>query len=394
MTDNIELELPPLTSAADIDAWLEVRSGDEIIAGIKALLRARQAPAPVEVSRLAEQAINEIELLARACSLDDPEAFYAEVHPDAINAAERAAKRLRDHLASMASTPVGEVPAGLSVDHAMQALSRAMEKAELMGGDRAELLFHFKQHILAASPAPAASKGAEAVYDFLMARKRAIYDAQKDPATGLVGVGPHRSAMLAYSQVMDDLASIITPTCATPSQPDAQNVQAAAPSEPEAQKAVAWQSEDMPPSESGWFVVRRADGTLCPRAFNHGDWWIPLKDGWMSGIPTGFSWFGPFAPVEWDTPVAPSPAASTDGLNFDDSKPVCEYVPPAPLQWDDEAPAASMEVQGLTSREVYEHLTFDERCRTSVKNVCDTLLAITRARALAAKNGWRLGEGL
>ncbi len=109
--------------------------------------------------------------------------------------------------------------------------ARKILRDMLTNEQRGEAINKIGREIEAAtSPAPAVAEpahvakeaqGVVAVYDFLRARKRAIYDAQKDPATGLVGVGPHRSAMLAYSQVMDDLASLVAPASpAEPSEPD------------------------------------------------------------------------------------------------------------------------------------------------------------------------------
>jgi tagatose-1,6-bisphosphate aldolase len=37
----------------------------------------------------------ELEHLARACTKDDPEAYYCEVHPDHVERAERVVKRVR-----------------------------------------------------------------------------------------------------------------------------------------------------------------------------------------------------------------------------------------------------------------------------------------------------------
>lgn len=51
------------------------------------------------------------------------------------------------------------------------------------------------------------------------------------------------------------------------------------------------------PKQDGWYEIRRKDGTLCIRAFGAGLWWIPLLDGWFSGLPHGFRWRGPIAEV-------------------------------------------------------------------------------------------------
>lgn len=73
-----------------------------------------------------------------------------------------------------------------------------------------------------------------------------------------------------------------------------------------------WHSEDEIPAEPGWFTIKRHDGSLCIRAYGAGHWWIPLKDGWISGLPAGFEWLGPIAPMDWDTPqTALSPLRAT-----------------------------------------------------------------------------------
>lgn len=65
---------------------------------------------------------------------------------------------------------------------------------------------------------------------------------------------------------------------------------------------VEWQSENVEPIEEGWYAVQRADGSLCLRAWGEGFWWSPLKDGWLSGLPEGFRWFGPLETLDWETP--------------------------------------------------------------------------------------------
>lgn len=65
---------------------------------------------------------------------------------------------------------------------------------------------------------------------------------------------------------------------------------------------VEWQSENVEPIEEGWYAVQRADGSLCIRAWGDGFWWSPLKDGWLSGLPEGFRWFGPLESLDWETP--------------------------------------------------------------------------------------------
>jgi len=58
------------------------------------------------------------------------------------------------------------------------------------------------------------------------------------------------------------------------------------------------------PSQPGWYAIKREDGSLCLRAWgNNGGWWIPLKDGWFSGLTGKSQWLGPLAEIDWDTPA-------------------------------------------------------------------------------------------
>jgi len=65
---------------------------------------------------------------------------------------------------------------------------------------------------------------------------------------------------------------------------------------------IDWHDEAEEPTEDGWFTIMRKDGSLCLRAWGAGEWWIPLKNGWFSGLPIGFKWFGPVAPLTWEPP--------------------------------------------------------------------------------------------
>lgn len=69
-----------------------------------------------------------------------------------------------------------------------------------------------------------------------------------------------------------------------------------------AHDAGLWRDEDETPKEGGWFAIKREDGSLCLRAWGAGVWWIPLKDGWLSGLPPGFQWIGPVADINWMPP--------------------------------------------------------------------------------------------
>lgn len=66
-----------------------------------------------------------------------------------------------------------------------------------------------------------------------------------------------------------------------------------------------WRTQGETPTGPGWYEILRADGSRCVRAFGGGSWWIPLKDGWLSGLPAGFSWRGPIAPMGDDAHRSP-----------------------------------------------------------------------------------------
>jgi hypothetical protein len=62
---------------------------------------------------------------------------------------------------------------------------------------------------------------------------------------------------------------------------------------PEEIAAVLLWTMNAPPLRGWWYEVKRADGSLCIRAYGDDLWWIPLPDGWLSGLPEGFKWRGP-----------------------------------------------------------------------------------------------------
>jgi len=77
---------------------------------------------------------------------------------------------------------------------------------------------------------------------------------------------------------------------------------------------VDWHDESEAPQERGWYAIKRADDSLCIRGWSDGMWWIPLKDGWMSGLPAGFQWLGPLEPIEWNTPQAKADKALEEAM--------------------------------------------------------------------------------
>jgi len=76
---------------------------------------------------------------------------------------------------------------------------------------------------------------------------------------------------------------------------------AALPAQPEQRAVDGWHDEAEEPTEGGWYAIERADGSRCVRGFGDGQWWIPLKGGWLSGLPAGFRWRGPIADMGPDT---------------------------------------------------------------------------------------------
>jgi len=101
-----------------------------------------------------------------------------------------------------------------------------------------------------------------------------------------------------------------------------------------------WFDEDDPPINDGWYAIQRKDGSLCLRAWGNGEWWIPLHDGWLSGLPPGFRWMGPVEPMEWDTPgtqPAPPPERAERGercfvCGEDDCSIPYQPAPPASVE--------------------------------------------------------------
>jgi hypothetical protein len=212
MTDDIEL--PPLPAPAikssQTDSVMRVTtvhsfSHDQMDeygqACYEAGLRARLAPAPVEVSRLALESLFSIadelhgefdkqtydEKRRADWELPDDHEFTVTITAKQERALSRAIIAYEEALASMASTPVGEVPAGCvrieDLQSLLSELSKGYEKAAtisgsaLMDGSKkalrdAPVLYelacdvlrivgyakHTVQDWLAASPAPAASK--------------------------------------------------------------------------------------------------------------------------------------------------------------------------------------------------------------------------------------------
>jgi len=295
--------------------------------------RARQAPAPVEVSRLAEDALNS---LIVTNSRDDH--YYRKTM--------RTLRTLIDRLASMASTPVGEVPAK-SMRKQMQALGysdtainamgdsttmmqRAIESTTLLrkaqnDRDEAEWIDSLQpgERGRATSPAPAASKGAESVFGECSFCKSAIRGVHTQACRDRAASAEPEAQKATPSGELSDTArlSLLNKLARHRGFENATKALASLPLAAEAQKAVA-----------------RIVTSI------YGD-----------------------AEVQW----AIKPRELPPGTKL--------YA----------HPAASMEVQGLSESEVIA-ATADLDCDRPGWAI---RWADVVTRALAAKNGWRLGEG-
>lgn len=113
-----------------------------------------------------------------------------------------------------------------------------------------------------------------------------------------------------------NLRSVRAGACCDAAPMGEQIVPLGAMAQPEAQP-VAWGDEADDPPAPGWYAIQRADRSLCLRAFGDGLWWIPLRGGWMSGLPAGFRWCGPLEPLDWETPQpARAPLDSASAVDW------------------------------------------------------------------------------
>jgi hypothetical protein len=335
MTDNIEL--PPLEQPLSLihPTALQRLIQEYARAAILADRRARQAPGPVEVSRWRSVAVDGLppcdgqtvylgeNTNGYLCTFNwvNPDGCCLQGLGDALTAQFSGLEWWTEaptRSTSPASTPVGEVPAGwkLVPVEPTEAMGDAGERAWLVdevpaAKTWADVVCNVYRAMLAASPAPAASKGAEA-----------------DAILTNVGTDKPRDTSSTHTspQIMRDAL-------------------AAAPSEPEAQKAVA---------PTGWkFVTGTAYGQRYVSVVEDNPAGKILINAYEQGFPLMFEFLSALA--------SPSPAAS-------------------------------MEVQGLT-REELEPLWRRYCHAIGPIAVQDYNFAQAVIRALAAKNGWRLGEG-
>jgi len=324
---------------------------------LEAGLRARQAPAPVEVSKLIPElaaagwmlvptVATTKQRLAMAKADGESGDRYRNMAAAFISAAPVPPNTI---LASMASTPVGEVPTCVG-DTRFEGWLGCHEPDRRDGRRPA----YTKQDMRdaywagyterAASPAPAASKGAEAADDpeLLALAERAVEAmAKRTPEEASAGFA---------SWIMGPGGS--EGTTSTP------------PPEPEAQKAV--EPIDMvlhcPACGLQHIDAPEADGQV---PFGEERWTNPPHHSHLCHG-CGHIW----RPA--DVPTNGVAAIKTRGQN------------------DSPSPAASMEVQGLTVKEIIQlwaHRS-DGPDNAEIVSYAEDI-----TRALAAKNGWRLGEG-
>jgi hypothetical protein len=129
VSDNIELPPLPAThlrfevSVTPRGERLDYTAEDMKAYARAAILadRARQAPAPVEVSRLKDELQQKIEKYVDDCIAD------AATHRPYTGNAWAECTATIDRLAAAASTPVGEVPAGHDLDIAAQGVQSLLD---------------------------------------------------------------------------------------------------------------------------------------------------------------------------------------------------------------------------------------------------------------------------
>jgi len=72
-------------------------------------------------------------------------------------------------------------------------------------------------------------------------------------------------------------------------------------------RQVLWNGAGTDPGEPGWYRVRIFDEPHKPemiRAWGENEmWWIPLKDGWITGPLGKYEWIGPISPFEPENPL-------------------------------------------------------------------------------------------
>jgi len=107
---------------------------------------------------------------------------------------------------SSATAPEAETGQAMTEPHVMQALSRAMELAHVLPGDRADLLFHFKQHIAALATQPVAGQAANRFLE-----SRDLYELLMNVQNGIDAPG-HASMANGLIQQLDKLRAALRAT--------------------------------------------------------------------------------------------------------------------------------------------------------------------------------------
>jgi len=338
MDDNIEL--PPLPEStwhpapherAFCPGQVEAYARAAILAD-----RARQAPAPVEVSRLAE------EVKAAQVVIGDETVNYGRNHERTI-AARVAFHMAVDRLAAAASTPVDDDVKAAAAIALLETLG-----CEWPGPNASQ----WKVPAGAFSPAPAASKGAEAVIAALpSATARANQDAEMlHGAHEVIRIWNERARKHGFDGVAGMLNAFR----------HGEISEKAVPSEPEAQKAVAYSPEGVLQAASDYADQRvmatkgRAGPVEVAEALEHLRE-VVIAYGQVNGQIS-----------------SPSPAASMEvqGQRYAEWLNLAKHG-----QWSNGIPDWARDQRGLMSDS------------TAMRAVIEELAA------LAAKNGWRLGEG-
>lgn len=68
-----------------------------------------------------------------------------------------------------------------------------------------------------------------------------------------------------------------------------------------------WVEPEAPGWYECWATDDRWDGEMQYRAWNHGCWWTPLPDGWITGPRGMYRWRGPVADVMGPAPDGTDP---------------------------------------------------------------------------------------
>ena len=72
-----------------------------------------------------------------------------------------------------------------------------------------------------------------------------------------------------------------------------------------------WHPNTHRPTKKGWYECKaiddRWDGETRYRGWGHGQWWIPLPDGWLGSEHNLYHWRGPVADIDGPAPDGTNP---------------------------------------------------------------------------------------